>query len=133
MYSIYDSMLLYRPQQIIDKLLRGTSGNSAMALLPFVGFRAKFVIRYGEACTVSQLYHNVEVLLLGRLGVVNGHAETVYQGQLLLHGIRAVHAVLALYIVTVAPVFLDEMSAVGGCIDQDIVRLGLHAALNHCL
>ena len=102
-----------------------------MAHLPLVCLRAQLLIRQGNLrIALRKLCHDPEVFLLGRLGEADGHAEAGHQGQLFLHGIRAVHTVVLLHVAAVAPGLPDDVAPVGGSVDQHIVRLRLHAALD---
>ena len=43
------------------------------------------------------------------------------------------HTVLVFHVVAVIPALFDQVTAVGCCIDQDIIRTGLHASFDDCL
>ena len=104
-----------------------------MSQLPLVGLQSQLLRIHGNTGTPCQLLHNIEVLLLGGLGVIDGNTETVDQRQLLLYRIGMMSVVGIILIVAVIPALLNEVAPVGGSIDQNILRLRLHAALDDCL
>ena len=73
------------------------------------------------------------ILVEGGTGIEDIQSEAVHQGQLLLHGIGVVHVLGMLHVLPVGEILLDQVPAVGGGVDQDVVRLGLEAALDHSL
>ena len=78
----------------------------------------------------QSLHDILEFLFVGSTEI-NGHAETVYQRQLLLYGIAGVNILSGLLLVTV--VLADEMATVGSSIDQDVLRLFLQTTLDDSL
>lgn len=84
-YSSNRLFLIFLPLQIIDKLLRSSSGNSAMAQLPFICLCFQLILRHLDACFCCQMDHNVKVLFLARFGVIDRNTKTINQRKLLLH------------------------------------------------
>ena len=63
-------------RQIIDKLLGRSAGDTAVAQLPLVGLGAELFVGQGYLrITLRQLCHNLEILLLGRLGEIDGYLK----------------------------------------------------------
>ena len=69
------------------------------------------------------------ILFIGRSAVINRYSEAVCQRQLLLYGISAV-LVGKLHAVAVMEALPNQMSAIARCINQNVGRLFLKAALN---
>ena len=74
--------------------------------------------------------HHLIELRSGGLEITDGQTESIYERKLFLNGLGAVNVALNLGIGAVTPGLLDQMTAVGGGVDQHVVRAGLHAALD---
>ena len=72
----------------------------------------------------------LELFFVGRTEE-NTHAKAVNQGQFLLHGIGRMQVVPAFFFV--AEFFTYQVAAVGSGIDQNVFRLFLQSAFDHCL
>ena len=77
-------------EQIIDKLLCGTAGKTAVGQFPFVRFCQKLFLTQRHAVSFGQCGNNLLEFFLIRCTKINADAETVYQGQLLLYGVIGV-------------------------------------------
>ena len=73
----------------------------------------------------------MQILFVGGFHVADGDAEAGHEGEFLLHGIRAVKFIVAVR--AVGPGLADQVTAVGGRVDQDVLGFGLETALYHCL
>ena len=104
-----------------------------MVQFPFIGFCAELFVAHGDLrVAFSEFFDDGKELFRGWFSIVDGHAEAGNQGKLLLHGIGTVHAVIGLHVISVIPCLLDQVTAVGGGIDQHVVRAGLHTAFDDC-
>ena len=104
-----------------------------MAQFPFIGFCAELFVAHGDLrVAFPEFFNDGKELFRGWLSIVDGYAEAGNQGKLLLHGIGTVHAVIGLHVISVIPGLLDQVTAVGGGIDQHVVRAGLHTAFDDC-
>ena len=122
------------PQYIVYELLGCPAGEASVGQFPFVGLQEQLLRRPPDSVSVRQsLYDALELLLVGGTEI-NGDAEAIYQGQLLLHSIAGVHVLPDVrkmaVLVFVAVVLTDEMTAVGCGVNQHILRLLLQPALN---
>ena len=66
-----------------------------------------------------------------RLEIPDGKPESVDKRQLFLDRLGAVDVTVCFRVGSVIPCLFDQMAAVGGRIDQNIVGLCFHAALNN--
>ena len=124
------------PQQMIDKLLSRTPGQAASAHLKAVSLITDLLIcHYAFLNTGTAGKPDCNFIKIGLIGFgkKDRQPEAVYQGKLFFHRIRAVDILVMLHILPVMPGFLNQVPAVGGGINEDIVRLCLHPALNHGL
>ena len=70
----------------------------------------------------------MQILLVGGFHIADGNTEPGHQGEFLLHGIGAVEFIIA--VCPVGPGLTDQVAAVGCCIDQHILGLGLKTAFD---
>ena len=93
---------------MIDELLGRAPGDAAVAELPAIGLGQQLgLVQPAVQLPGRQgLDDGLELLAAGN-AVVDGDAEPGGQGELLLHGIRAVDVVFKLHVVAVGPGFLD--------------------------
>lgn len=86
--------------KMVDELLGRPAGKTAAPHLKPVGFITDLLITHllrrdpGPACQLHS--HRIEAALI-RLGVIDGKAEPVHQGQLFLHGVGPVHVLSVLH------------------------------------
>ena len=73
----------------------------------------------------------MQILFVGGFHIADGDTEAGHEGEFLLHGIRAVEFIVAVR--AVGPGLADQVTAVGGRVDQHVLGFGLEAALDHCL
>ena len=101
-----------------------------MAHLPPGGLLEEGLLGQGHPLPLGQ--GEDDLLELGPVGdgVVDPHPEPGGEGELLLQGIGVVDVVLVLHVRPVLPGLPDEVAAVGGGVEEDVVRLGLHAPLD---
>ncbi len=116
---------------MIDELLGRPSGDASVAQFPLVGLSAELLVADGDGwIALAKFFDDCKVFLLGGLSVENCHAETGNEGELLLHGVGTVHAIVRFHVVAVVPGLFDQMAAVARGVDQHVVGLRLHAALD---
>ena len=115
----------------MDELLGGPAGEAAVADLPGVGHGQQLLaVGNVHALTLRQCQHDLLVLLGCGSIEVDGHAEAGSQRQLFLHSIGAVDVAAVLHVRPVIPGFPNQVAAVGGGIDQHVIRPRLHAAFD---
>ena len=116
--------------QIMDELLSHPTGEAAVAHLPGGCHGQQLLFIHVDALPGRQGQDD-GLIFPGRGGaVVDGHTEPGGEGHLLLHRVGAVDVAVVLHVRAVVPGLPDEVTAVGGGIDQHIAGPGLHAALD---
>ena len=117
--------------QVVDELLGRAAGDAAVAHLPPGGLLEEGFLGQGHPLPLGQ--GEDDLLELGPVGdgVVDPHPEPGGEGELLLQGVGVVDVVLVLHVRPVLPGLPDEVAAVGGGVEEDVVRLGLHATLDN--
>ena len=69
-----------RPCHMIDKLLGGSSGDTAVAEFPFICFCTQLLVTYLLFCYAilsCQFHNDMEVLLLARFRVIDRNTKAV--------------------------------------------------------
>ena len=98
-----------------------------MAKLPLVGLGQQHVLGEGHPLPPGQGEH--DLLELAPVGdrIMDPHPEAGREGEFFLQSVRVVDVVLVLHVRPVLPGLPDQVPAVGGGVEQDVVGLGLHA------
>ena len=100
-----------------------------MAQFPFVCLQKKLFLFHLDTVTICKRGDNLLEFFFIRFSKINGHAESCYQRKFLLYGIIGVQ-----FFISVGFIFeclTYQMSSVGSCIDQDIIRFLLQTAFDH--
>ena len=130
---LFAFLFLLHTQQMVDKLLCGSSCKSSMGKLPLICFQKQFVLRHSNSVSLCESFHNCLEFLFARCTIVNTDTKTINQLKLLLHCIGGMQIVIIHDLQLITGFLSYQMSSVTCCIDQDIVRFLLQAALDHCL
>ena len=117
---------------MINKLLRRSSSETAVRKLPGVCLRQKLLCRHCNTIALCKCSNNILEFLLVGCTEINPHAKTVNQGELLLHSIGGMQIFIVCHLQLIPGFLPNKMTSVAGCIDQDVVRLFLKTALDHC-
>ncbi len=80
---------------------------------------------------MSQTQYDFIELLFVRLGIADAASKTAGQGQFFLYRVGMVNLRVNLHVISVIPGLLNKMAAVGGSINQNVIRLGFHATFNN--
>ena len=115
-------------QKIIDELLRRPARKPSVGQLPAVRLQKQLLLFHFQPGPVRQGFHDPAKLPLIRRSEIDGHAETGYKRQLFLHRIVGMQLLIPLLLIPEA--LPDQMPAVGGGIDEDVIRLLLQPSLD---
>ena len=102
-----------------------------MGKLPFICLKQQLFFCHLHAVTVCQSLYNVLELLFIRRSKENGYPKPGNERQLFLYGISGMQVFSP--VILVGKAFLNQVSAVRGCIDQNILRLLFKTSFDHCL
>ena len=132
--TIHTQLIGLEAKQMIHELLGGSAGYAAVTHLPLICLQTQFLLIHGNTALLCKLLYDIVVLLTIRLEVSDGHTETIAQRQFLFDGIAVVDILgILAHIVAVAPGLLDQVTAVRGCIDQNVLWSGLNTTFDDCL
>ena len=127
--SSFCCKILFHLAQIVDDKLAGTASTAAgMLQIPTVPQYPQFLPVQFYIFLLEEVVDNIQIFILSWFQISNDKPEPVGQGNGLVDTVISKQPVLSVR--PIPPGFPNEMTAVGGGINQHIFRAGFHAALD---
>ena len=102
-----------------------------MADFPFICLGQQFFFAEGDSALAGQTHYDIVEFLSIGLDIADHAAKSIGKRQFLFQSIGTMDVFIMLQIVAVTPCLLNQMTAVAGCVDQNVVRLGFYTAFDH--